>query len=371
MSMRDIRICRSCLMPSSRPRIVFDETGQCNACNYAEQKHEIDWAGRKREFLNTVDRFKRHPAYDVVVPFSGGKDSASIAWRMKHELGLRPLCVCYGQMLWTDEGRRNLHRCADAGLEILYWRVNQDVSRKLARRWLIERFHVKQHYDAAVNVVPLLTAINFGIPLVMFAEFGDGHFGGLVRNEDAWRRRDLAEVLEHSVGDDAINWQTDGITEADLYPYIYPKAADIARVGVEAHYWSWYFSWNVWDNADLMRDKIGFEPVLPRTDGSPEGRDSIDDKVDGIDFLGMRIKFGFGRTVRICSRLIQMGRMTRDEGLRLVHQYDHEFPERYLPEVLDYVSMTRPEFDALTDRHRNPEIWKREGDQWKLTFEYR
>ena len=362
-----IQYCTSCLMPSTRPRIVFSD-GVCNGCLHAEERKRIDWDARRKEFERLVDAKRKHQVYDAVVAFSGGKDSASIAWRMKHDYGLNPLLVCYGQFLHTDEGRRNLNRVCEAGFDIDYWRVNQAVCRKLARRFLIERFHIKNHYDAAVCAVPVRAAINYGIPLVCFAEHGDGTYGGHVLSEDHRRRRHRDEVLEHMVGDDARNWATDGLTERDLYPYIYPTDNEI--VDVEAHYWAYYHPWSIKANADLMREKIGFEGIKPRTDGVwPEAStDSLDDKVDGVDFFGMQIKFIFGRATRMACRLIQEGYLTREEGLRLVRQYDGEFPSMYFEEVMDYVGMTRREFDELTDRHRNPELWTKESGAWQPRF---
>jgi len=370
--------CKRCLMPSSRPRVEFVD-GVCNACRFHDGYSATDFGRRKAEFLDLVRMHKRHPAYDCIVPFSGGKDSASIAWRLRYELGLRPLLVTYGQLLWTDEGRRNFHRVCDAGFDVHYWRVDQEVSRKLARRFLIERGHPKNHYDAGVNAVPLLAAVNFGVPLVVYAEHGESFYGGHVLSEEHRRTRDLAEVLENQVGDDARNWAVDGLTEADLWPYIMPEADRVAEVGATAVYFSWFFKWDIYENARLARDRMGFEVATNyppghhgergwpgRSDGSFEGFDSIDDKIDGLDFWLMYVKFGFGRAARMASRMIQLGHMTREEGLEHVRRYDGEFPETYIGDVLNYVGMTRPELMALADRHRNAEIWTQESGSWAL-----
>ena len=370
-----IRHCRTCLMSSSRPRVVFDETGQCNACKWHfGGKLGIDWKEREREFHEIIKEHKRHNVYDCVVPFSGGKDSSVICHRLRHEFGLRPLAVCYGQLLWTDVGRRNFHRVAESGIDILYWRVDQVVSRNLARRFFIERGHPKQHYDAAVNAVPLITAINFNIPLVIYAEHGETEYGGLVLDEESRRTRNIAEVLEHQVGDDPRNWAADGITEKDLYPYCYPDLESVGRVGVKAFYFSHFFPWDIYENAKYAREKLGFETArdgLPsrslgegwwgRSDGSFEGFDSIDDMIDDLDYYMMYIKFGFGRATRMASRLIQNGHMTREQGLELVRRYDGEFPRRYLSGICEYLGMTEAEIRDVADKHRNEEIWRRES----------
>ena len=357
-------------MPSSRPRIVFRD-GICNACHWAVEKKEIDWDARAREFTEVMARGKHHPAYDCIVPFSGGKDSASIVIRLR-DMGYRSLAVCYGQLVWTDVGRRNLERVAAAGIDILYWRVDQRTSRLLARRFFIERGHPKQHYDAAVNAVPLITAVNFNIPLVIYAEHGETEYGGLVLDESSRRTRNLAEVLEHQVGDDARNWAVDGISERELYPYIYPDGGSVAELGIRAFYFSYFFPWDIYRNAQYAREKLGFEGVNDefgnRSDGTFENWDSIDDAIDCADYLLMHTKFGFGRATRMASRLIQNGHLTRGEGLELVRKYDGEYPRRYLPQILDYLGMSKEEFDATIDLHRNQEIWYKEDDEWKLRY---
>lgn len=387
-----IRWCSKCLMPDTRPRMILGEDGVCPACKWAEVKKGIDWDARAVEFhqVLSLHRGRSGSPYDCVVPFSGGKDSATIAYRLKFEHGLNPLLVCYGQLLWTDVGRYNLHQVADAGFDIHYWRTNQAVSRKLARRFFIERGHPKQHYDAAVNAVPVRTAVQFGIPLVIYAEHGETEYGGHVLSEEHRRTRDLAEVLEHQVGDDPRNWAVDGISERDLYPYIYPEADEIAKVGVQAIYFAHYFKWDIYENAKLAKDKIGFAqkrrptgeaydpedpradsdvPGLPpwwgRSDGSFEGFDSIDDKIDCLDFWMMYLKFGFGRCVRMASRMIQNGHLTREQGLALVRAFDGEKPESYLTDILRYLSISHKELDEIADTHRNPEIWTKD-ETWRL-----
>jgi len=347
-------------MPSSRPRVVFTD-GKCNACHWAEQRKEIDYAERKEQFLALVKEKKRHPAYDCIVPFSGGKDSAAIALRLK-DMGLNPLLVTYGQLMWTDVGQRNFNRVVDAGFDVQYWRVNQEVSRNLARRFFIERGHPKQHYDAGVNSVPVRAAVQMGIPLIIYAEHGESEYGGLVLSEDHRRQRDLAEVLENQVGDDARNWATDGLTEADLWPYTYPE--DIGDT--EAVYFSWYFPWDILRNAEFCKERLGFEHAHERnrSDGSFEGFDSIDDKIDDLDYYMMYIKFGFGRATRMASRLIQRGHMTRKEGLKLVKEYDGEYPAAYMKDVCEYLDMSEYELLDIVEKHKNPEIWGPDGLLW-------
>jgi N-acetyl sugar amidotransferase len=377
--MRTVTLCKKCVMPTSRPRIVFKD-GICNACAWAEQKKSIDWEERAKEFdrlcmdMKEKGR-KRGNAYDCVVPFSGGKDSATILYKLKHEHGLNPLGVTYGQLMWTDCGWHNWDQCSYNDLEILYWRVNESVSKKLCKRFFIERGYPKLHYNAGVNAVPILTALKFNIPYVMYAEHGESEYGGLVLDEESLRTRNLTEVLEHQIGDHPLNWAIDDVSERDLYPYIYPETFN----KVTAFYFSYFFPWDIYENAKFARENLDFTTahswrpsVMPmdnwrgRSDGSFEGFDSIDDKIDDLDFYMMYIKFGFGRATRMASRLIQNGHITREQGLELVKRCDGEFPSCYMSSILEYLDMDPVELESVIDKHRNEEIWQKDGSAWRL-----
>ena len=54
--MKTIRYCKSCTHPNTRPRITFNEDGICNGCLRNEEKKNLDWAAKEREFKAIVDR---------------------------------------------------------------------------------------------------------------------------------------------------------------------------------------------------------------------------------------------------------------------------------------------------------------------------
>src|ERR1700730_1223452 len=102
-----IKFCATCLMPNSRPRIVFDAKGVCNACHTPAAKTRIDWAARRAEFLSLVEKHRGQGPYDCVVPWSGGKDSSAIAYKLKYEFGLNPLLVTFSPLMPTEVGMHN------------------------------------------------------------------------------------------------------------------------------------------------------------------------------------------------------------------------------------------------------------------------
>lgn len=368
---RRVLYCARCIMPNTRPRIVFDAAGVCNACRHAEKKWEhIDWDARKKEFLALLDQYRsKDGSWDCIVPWSGGKDSSAIAYRLKFEFGMNPLLVTFSPQLPTEVGNHNREALIQCGFDHFFVRPNQKVHRALARRFFLERGNHKVAWDAGINATPVQVAVMRNIPLVFYAEHGESEYGGKVLNEQSTKIRDFTEVIEHQVGDDPRNWVDGTVTAKDLNPYLYPPTDAIVRVGVKALYFAYFFQWSSFENYTYIKEKFDFH-LAPngRSEGTFTNFDSLDDKADNLYYYLQFIKFGFGRAVRDASRMIQNKQLTRAEGLAHARAYDAEFPARYFRDMLAYLRITEEEFTRLVDQHRNEEIWKREGEQWVLRY---
>jgi N-acetyl sugar amidotransferase len=367
-----VQYCKTCLMPNTRPRVVFDDDGVCNACITAKEKHQqIDWDARRGEFLEYVERFRPESGpYDCLVPWSGGKDSSAIAYKLKFEFGLNPLLVTFSPLLPNDIAVHNREQLINCGFDHVMVRPNQKVSRQLARRFFEERGNPKIHWDAGINAIPVQMAVKYKIPLVFYAEHGESEYGGRVLSEEHRKLRDFTEVLEHQIGDDPMNWVDDRIEENDLAPYLYPDLAEVEEVGVKALYFAYFFKWSMFENYEYIRDKIDFHTAENgRTDGTFTNFDSLDDKIDNLYYYMQFIKFGFGRATRDACRMIQNHQLSREQGLKHVHDFDGEFPQTYCQDALEYLGLSEPQFADLVDLHRNPEIWERRGNAWHLRFE--
>ncbi len=368
-----VQFCKSCLMPDTRPRVVFDDNGVCNACHNAAAKPKIDWNVRRKEFLETLEEKKAqgsHPDYDCIVPWSGGKDSSYIAHRLKFEFGLNPLLVTFSPLIPNDIAVHNREEMLKLGFDHLMVRPNQRVSRRLAKRFFTERGNPKIHWDAGVNTLPVRVALNYGIPLIFYAEHGESEYGGRVLSEESKKIRDFTEVIEHQIGDDPLNWVDDEIEERDLFPYLYPDLADVEKAGVQAMYFSYFFRWSMLENYEYIKDKIDFRLAEGgRTQGTFTNFDSLDDKIDNLYYHMQYVKFGFGRATRDACRMINNNQMTRAQGLEHVRAYDHEFPAYDHADHLDYLGLDEAAFHDIVDKHRNREIWTFQGNQWRLNFE--
>ena len=357
-------------MPDTRPRVVFDENGVCNACHYTENMKNklIDWQERENELKALLDVHRRKDGYwDCIIPWSGGKDSTANAIKLKTEYGMNPLLVTFNPLMPTEVGEYNRRILIEYGFDTMYVSSNVNVTRYLARRFFVERGNPKVLWDAGANCSLVRMATNYKIPLVFYSEHGETEYGGNKLSDKSDMTRDLSEVLENIIGDDPRNWVDDIVSEKDLNHYIYPNIEDVQQAGTKVVYMSYFFKWDQWVNYEYVKRHINFrDNPCGRTEGTFTKHDSLDDKIDDLYYYMQYVKFGFGRAVRDVSRMIQNGHMSREEGLELCTKYDGEFPQRYFGEVLEYLNLSESEFYDIVDKHRNKELWVKDQGRWKL-----
>ena len=369
-----IKFCKICIMPDSRPRIVFNDEGVCNACLHSEKKKKINWGGRKKQFIEIVDKIKKNSIesgskYDCVVPWSGGKDSTSIAIKLKFEFGLNPLLVTFSPLMVNDCGTFNRNELSKMGFDSIFLDPNKNISKKLSKRFFIERGNPKVAWDAGVNAGPIQIALNYKISTVFYAEHGESEYGGLVLDKESEKKRNFREVIEHQIGDYPENWIGDQVTDKDIAPYVYPNEKNINEIKLTAYYFSYFFKWSMLENYEYVKKQLPNFKTNPskRTEGTFTDFDSLDDKIDCLYYYMQYIKFGFGRATRDACRMIQNEQMSRKEAIELARKYDNEFPKFDFAEVLEYLNLDKNEFEKIVNKHRNTEIWKTNlNNKWEL-----
>lgn len=122
----DLLRCTRCILPSTMPFISFDEAGVCNYCqHYRTRNHPKP----REELLELIEPYRRTHGSEVIVPFSGGRDSCFALHLVVKELGLRPITYTYDWGMVTDLGRRNISRMSsELGVENII--VAADITKK-------------------------------------------------------------------------------------------------------------------------------------------------------------------------------------------------------------------------------------------------
>ena len=90
--------------------------------------------------------------------------------------------------------------------------------------------------------------------------------------------------------------------------------------------------------------------------------------MDGFHWLLGYAKFGLGRASRDAQTDIRRHHITREEGVRLVHLYDHEFPSKYFQWMLEYLGISEEYFFEVVDFYKNgSNVWEYKNGKQVLT----
>lgn len=337
--------CRICLYPDTKPDLHFED-GQCSACKAYENRSEIDWAKRKEELLQLLDRHDGK----CIVPSSGGKDSHWQALTLL-ELGADVTVVTATTDDLSDIGKRNIQNLARYA-DTIEVTPNQTVRSKISRIGLRTVGDISYGEHMAIWSIPFQMSEKLNIPLVFYGECPQNEMGGPEGTEN---NRIMDDKWIHEFGGflglrakDLIG--QDGITEKDIQSYLMP-----ATRFTEAYFLGQFLPWDGKSNAEVARDR-GFEWWHTDVEGSVGCYESLDNHQTGIHEWFKYLKYGYMRPTDICSIEIRRGRMTRDEGLKVIkgkEVYQYTYLGKSNVEILDRIGIDLCEFRKICNEFSN------------------
>ena len=401
----EVTFCNKCVISNQRPNsaveykhtveakkttIGFDENLVCDACRFAKKKRrEIDWADREQQLQELCLQHRRSGSkYDCLVPGSGGKDSFFAAHVLKYKYGMNPLTVTWAPHRYTEWGWQNFQAWLDAGFDNYLFTPNPRVHRLLTRLSVENLFHPFQPFMLGQKMFAPKIASQLDIPLIFYgeneAEYGNP-IGDAESSQRAWSYFTETDESEIFLGGTSLHdlFTEFGLSRVDLDAYVPANPNEIEEKSIEVHYLGYYLPWHPQGAYYYAVENGGFQPSPERTPGTYSKYNSIDDKIDDFHYYTTFIKFGLGRASYDAAQEIRNDEISREEGISLVRRFDGEFPERFVDEIFDYLSipesefptafkafeqpmMDRAYFDDLTDSFRSPHLWRRTGDGWEL-----
>ena len=363
-----IRFCKKCVISDRRPRITFDAEGVCSACRFAEAKASTDWTARENELKRLCDWHRsNNGSFDVIVPVSGGKDGGYVAHQLKTVYGMHPLCVTWAPLLPTDIGRQNLDAFVAHGFDVIQGRPNGQTTRRLTRLAFEQMGDPFLPFIYGQTNFPLQMAVRYQVPLIMYGENGEVEYGGDMKNAHR-PTRDIEDHDKHYFSNRPPSfWESHGVGGGQLRPFMAPPYAEIKRNGTQIHFFSYYKPWDPQENFYYCAENTGFSPNPERTEGTYSKYASLDDRLDGLHYYLAYIKFGIGRCTSDAAHEIRDGKITRGEGVALVHKFDGEFPQRHFKEACDYMGLTQQEARQIIHEWRSPEVW--DGNELRYRVE--
>lgn len=368
-----MRYCTRCVLPDTKPGIVFDAEGICSACRSVARKHMIDWSARAAKLASLCDEIRgsNGNGYECIVPVSGGKDSIYQAYTMSHVHKLRTLAVVVAPHLQTREGILNLNALVtNLGVDLIKISVRPSTLQKIRRIALLKIGNPNYAEHRVVFSAVARAALFYNAPLVVWGEDIAVEFGGNIdktASEEGSAEQLINNDLFRETSFEALLGSE--IPEEHLFFYMHPDIDEFKRRRIRSIYLGYYHWWDGYKHYQIAK-KFGFQP---RQAGPLSGNvldyDNIDEKLCEIHIWFKFLKLGFWRPTDQCCYKIWNGHMTREEAVKLVREKQYEFPGEYLGEFLEYHQMTEQEFWDCADRWRNRDIWHQVGNSWRLKHE--
>ncbi|MBU0995471.1 MAG: N-acetyl sugar amidotransferase [Proteobacteria bacterium] len=363
-----MQYCKRCIYPESHPHyLTFDDEGVCSGCRIHEEKDTLDWEEKFRLLEKVVGHYRNKDGdnYDCIVPVCGGRDSYFITHVVTKKLGLNPLLLTYNEQYNTRKGIRNLARLVTAfDCDHMQYTVNPQLIKKIVKVNLKKYGDIYWHCNAGMTVFPVQVAVRFNIPLIIWGAHP------LTEAVGMFSHLDLVEMAkkvrkEHFIREfEGLVDEKEGITQADMTPFLYPTDEELENVGVRGLYLDNFIRWDAQKQHEDMIRLYGYESGEQDRTFNPYENVHCFVSAGVQDYLKF-LKFGYGRASDHAVRDIRLKRMTREEAIELSVKYDRQKPHD-LTWFLNWLGITEKELEYYMESHRDPRAWEKVNNEWRL-----
>jgi glucosamine--fructose-6-phosphate aminotransferase (isomerizing) len=184
--------CTRCILPETFPGIKFDDQG---VCNYCHDYKPVQVLGEK-ELIKTLSRYQNKEGdYDMVVPISGGRDSAFVLHQMVTKYNMRVLALTVDSGAILPKGYRNVKRIIEV-LDVPHVWLKDEHQIKTAQENTKIKFQGWLKNPSIHTIVPVLNssdktmnlrmyqyAHDHSIPIVM----GGNNVGNSTFEQEHWK----------------------------------------------------------------------------------------------------------------------------------------------------------------------------------------
>jgi len=311
------------VLPSTFPTIDFDADGLCNYCrSFQKEKDHEGVKDRHREKFESLLRKQRGAKdYDVLMAYSGGKDSTYTLDIFKHHFGLRVLALSFDHGFLSPFALKNITTVVERlGIDHILFKPNFALMKRLFVVSISENLYTKKALERAsticsscmnmVKFVTLKLALEKEIPYIGYG-WSPGQApvqSAVMKTSAAFTKatqKVLFEPLYAKFGDDVKPYflSEELFKEADRFPYnIHPLA------------------FMEYDEGKIYSriQELGWEPP---TDTDPNSTNCL---MNAFANKVHQEQHGFHPYAFEVAGLVRMGVMSREEGLKRLNQSGDE-----------------------------------------------
>lgn len=309
-----MKYCKQCILPETFPGISFDEQGICNHCRMYRGEEATASLKRnyEKKFNDLLQKERKKFSYDILVAYSGGKDSTYTLDVLVNRYRLRVLALTFDNGFISPRAEENIRIvCGNLKADLLMIRPNPEMLHDIFRTAAQEELYPLKTLERASTICTscigliknliLRTAIEKEIPFVGFG-WSPGQApvqASVMKTNPAMTRQALQTMYRplYRVAGDAIN------------PYFLGEQ-HFARPEL--------FPWNVHPlaflpyNEEFIINRIKTFGWVKPNDTDPNSSNCL---LNAYANHIHRERYGFHPYVWEIANMVREGIMTRDEGL--------------------------------------------------------
>jgi hypothetical protein len=178
-----LKICSRCILPETFPGVSFNGEGVCTHCQKSEGRNEKlaeDKKKYERKFIELIEEVRKRGgdrSYDVLMAYSGGKDSTYTMSLLKNKYDLRVLAFSFDNGFVSQTAAVNIRTVTDTlGVDHLFFKPRWELLKRIFTIAAERDFYSKKTLERAstictscigfVKSLCLKTAIEMDIPMI-------------------------------------------------------------------------------------------------------------------------------------------------------------------------------------------------------------
>ncbi len=349
----ELKRCTKCVAPETHETLMFDNKGVCNICTNIDTKNTIDWDKKAIELDQLIEKYRGKYDYDCLVPFSGGKDSVWTLYYLTKIKKLKPLVVRFDHGFMRPNLEENVKKVQRIlGVDIHQYTPSWNLVKKVMLQSFLDKGDFCWHCHVGIFSYPMWVALKYNVPLIFWGEPSAEYtsYYSYDQPEKVDEKRFNRFVNLGINAEDMYRRLKGTVDKRDLKYFTYPPLSELRKLQYNSVCLGSYIPWDVKKQVSVIKKELDWKGDYVENIPKKYDYEKIECSMQGVRDYIKYIKRGYTRPTHLSSIDIRMGRMTREEGLKQLSEYEGYRPPS-LDLFLDFVGMTEEEFQEIAESH--------------------